>query len=183
MILNVSGRCDISFYTTWFKNRLKEGFVDVRNPFFPKMVSRIFFEDVDLFFFCSKNPAPLIEIVKTIEKPVIFHITITPYNKEIENIKDKRVVIESVKELSKLIGTENVVVRYDPIFVSKRYTIDYHIKAFKRLCSLLKGYVKTIIISFLDEYQNVKRNNKALGYKQLTKDDLKKIGINFILVF
>ena len=33
MILFASGRCDIvAFYTPWFINRLKEGFVDVRNP-------------------------------------------------------------------------------------------------------------------------------------------------------
>ena len=43
MILNVSGRTDIvAFYSEWFMKRYKEGFVDVRNPFNPKMVSRIF---------------------------------------------------------------------------------------------------------------------------------------------
>ena len=48
MILNVSGRTDIvAFYTPWFMKRLKEGFVDVRNPFNELEVSRIYFEDVD----------------------------------------------------------------------------------------------------------------------------------------
>ena len=52
MILNVSGRTDIvAFYSDWFMNRLKEGFIDVRNPFNPKLVSRINMEDVDLIFF------------------------------------------------------------------------------------------------------------------------------------
>lgn len=38
MLLNVSGRTDIvAFYTPWFINRYKEGFVDVRNPFFEKL--------------------------------------------------------------------------------------------------------------------------------------------------
>ncbi len=42
MILMVSGRTDIiAFYSTCFMNRLKEGYIDVRNPFNPKMVSRI----------------------------------------------------------------------------------------------------------------------------------------------
>ena len=60
MILNVSGRTDIvAFYMPWFMNRLKEGFVDVRNPFNPKLVSRIMMEDVDLLFFCKKNPIPI----------------------------------------------------------------------------------------------------------------------------
>ena len=52
MILNVSGRTDIvAFYTPWFINRLKEGYVDVRNPFYKKQVSRIYFIDVDLIYF------------------------------------------------------------------------------------------------------------------------------------
>ena len=48
MILNVSGRTDIvAFYTSWFMNRYHEGFFDVRNPFYKKQVSRIYFKDVD----------------------------------------------------------------------------------------------------------------------------------------
>lgn len=43
MILFVSGRTDIvAFYTPWFINRYKEGYVDVRNPFYPSLVSRIY---------------------------------------------------------------------------------------------------------------------------------------------
>ena len=61
MILNVSGRTDIvAFYSEWFINRYKEGFVDVRNPFNPKLVSRINFSDVDAILFCTKNPIPMI---------------------------------------------------------------------------------------------------------------------------
>ena len=47
MILNVSGRCDIvAFYTKWFMNRYKEGYVMVRNPFNYHLVNEIYFEDV-----------------------------------------------------------------------------------------------------------------------------------------
>ena len=60
MILNVSGRCDVvAFFTPWFMKRLEEGFVDVRNPFYEKLVSRIYFTDVDLIVFCTKNPIPI----------------------------------------------------------------------------------------------------------------------------
>ena len=49
MILNVSGRTDIvAFYTKWFMNRYKEGYVMVRNPFNYHLVNEIYFEDVDL---------------------------------------------------------------------------------------------------------------------------------------
>ena len=181
MILNVSGRTDIvAFYTEWFMNRYKEGYLDVRNPFNKKLVSRIFFSDVDLIMFCTKNPIPIIDKIKEINKPILFHITLTPYNKDIEpNVIDKTKIIEGIKKLSKIIGIDNIYVRYDPIIISDKYNIDYHIKAFSKLCSLLNGYVKRIIISFLDEYKNVKENRNILKYKTLTDNDYKLIGEYF----
>ena len=181
MILNVSGRTDIvAFYTEWFMNRYKEGYLDVRNPFNKKLVSRIFFSDVDLIMFCTKNPIPIIDKIKEINKPILFHITLTPYNKDIEpNVIDKTKIIEGIKKLSKIIGIDNIYVRYDPIIISDKYNIDYHIKAFSKLCILLNGYVKRIIISFLDEYKNVKENRNILKYKTLTDNDYKLIGEYF----
>lgn len=181
MILNVSGRTDIvAFYSKWFLNRLKEGYVDVRNPFNPNLVSRINFEDVDLILFCTKNPIPIVDKLDDIKIPYIFHITITPYKNDIEpNLPSKSDIIEAVKKISTTIGIENVYVRYDPIFISEKYSIDYHIKAFTKLCSLLKGYVKTIIVSFIDNYQNVRKNLPYLKYRSFTEEDYKLIGENF----
>mgnify|MGYP002619889637 CR=1 FL=1 len=181
MILNISGRTDIvAFYSEWLMNRLDEGFVDVRNPFYPKMVSRIMMEDVDLLFFCTKNPIPILDKLKDIHKKVYFHVTLTPYKNDIEpNVPDKSKIIESIKKLSTIIGKENIAVRYDPVFINDKYTIDYHIKAFDKVCSLLDGYVDKILISFIDEYKNVKNNISLLKYKDFTEDDYEKIGLNF----
>ena len=95
MILNVSGRTDIvAFYTNWFMNRYKEGYVYVRNPFNLKLVNKISFEDVDLIMFCTKNPIPIIDRLKEIDKPILFHITLTPYKKDIEpNVPPKGKII------------------------------------------------------------------------------------------
>ena len=50
MILYVSGRTDIvAFYSEWFLNRIKEGYVDVRNPF-----------NKSLFFFLKNFPISFI---------------------------------------------------------------------------------------------------------------------------
>lgn len=181
MILNVSGRTDIiAFYSKWFLNRLKEGYVDVRNPFNPNLVSRINIDDVDLILFCTKNPIPIIDKLDNIKIPYIFHVTITPYKNDIEpNLPSKSDIIEAVKKISTTIGIENVYVRYDPIFISEKYNIEYHIKAFTKLCSLLKGYVKTIIVSFIDNYQNVRKNLPYLKYRSFTEEDYKLIGENF----
>ena len=181
MILNVSGRTDIvAFYTDWFMNRYHEGFVDVRNPFNHNLVSRIDFSDVDAILFCTKNPIPILNKINEINKPIIFHVTLTPYKKDIEpNVPPKGEIVEAIKKLSKIIGKDNLVIRYDPIFISAKYTLDYHIKAFENLCSLLDGYVSKILISFLDDYKNVRKNKKVLNFKELEESDYKAIGENF----
>lgn len=181
MILNVSGRTDIvAFYTDWFMNRYHEGFVDVRNPFNHNLVSRIDFSDVDAILFCTKNPIPILNKINEINKPIIFHVTLTPYKKDIEpNVPPKGEIVEAIKKLSKIIGKDNLVIRYDPIFISAKYTLDYHIKAFENLCSLLDGYVSKILISFLDDYKNVRKNEKVLNFKELEESDYKAIGENF----
>ncbi|MCF0259101.1 MAG: DUF1848 family protein, partial [Erysipelotrichaceae bacterium] len=96
MIINASGRTDIcAFYSEWFMNRIKAGYFDVRNPFHETMVSRIYWENVDLVMFCTKNPLPMIPNLPKIDKPVLMDVTITPYHREIEpNVPDKKEVIE-----------------------------------------------------------------------------------------
>lgn len=181
MILNVSGRTDIvAFYSKWFMNRYREGFVDVRNPFNPKLVSRIYFENVDAILFCTKNPIPILNYLKEIDKPIIFHVTLTPYKTDIEpNVLPKGTIIEAIKKLSSIVGIDNLYVRYDPIFLNDKYNIEYHKKTFENMCRLLNGYVKQIIISFIDDYKNVRKNNNILKIKQFTDDDYKEIGLSF----
>ena len=181
MILFVSGRTDIvAFYSKWFMNRYMEGFVDVRNPFNPKLVSRIKFSNVDMIMFCTKNPLPIIPYLKEIDKPILFHVTLTSYKKDIEpNVGDKSKIIEGIKEISKIIGKDNVVVRYDPIFINSKYTMNYHKKAFKRMCELLSGYVNRVIVSFLDNYKNVQKNMGYLKPVPFTEDMYKELGEYF----
>ena len=181
MILNISGRTDVvAFYSKWLMNRYHEGYVDVRNPFHPKMVSRIFFEDVDAIMFCTKNPIPILKSLKEFTQPILFHVTLTPYQKDIEsNVPSKKLIIEAVKELSTIIGKNHLAIRYDPIFLSDKYTLDYHIRAFDRLCFLLQGYVQKIIVSFIDNYQNVRKNEKTLNFREFTEKDYQTIGTAF----
>lgn len=181
MILMVSGRCDIpAFYSNWFMNRYRDGYVMTRNPFNRKLVSKISFSNVDLIMFCSKNPTPMVKYLKEINKPIVFHITLTPYKNDVEvNVGDKKQVIESIKEISSIIGVNNTIVRYDPIFISNKYSLDYHIKVFNKLCTELDGYVNKIIVSFLDVYKNVIKNMACLKYYSLSEEIYKSIGTNF----
>lgn len=181
MILNVSGRTDvIAFYSEWFKKRYKEGFVDVRNPFNPTQVSRIQFKDVDAFVFCTKNPEPIIDFLPEIKQPFLFHVTLTGYLKDIEPyVPDKKRTIENIKKISKMIGPDRMYVRYDPIFISDKYTLDYHLKAFDKLCAELDGVVNHFIVSFIDLYVNVRKNERELGFHEFAEKEYKTIGEGF----
>ena len=181
MILNVSGRTDIvAFYSKWFMNRYQQGYVDVRNPFYPQLISRIFFEDVELIVFCTKNPWPILPYLEKITQKIIFHVTLTPYHKEIEpNVEDKKKIIEGIKKVSKIVGKENTYLRYDPIFLNEKYTVEYHIKAFTRIAEQLKNSITHVIISFLDEYKNVKTHAKELKKITPTDNDYEKLAKSF----
>ena len=181
MILNVSGRTDIiAFYSEWFKNRYRAGFVDVRNPFNYHQVSRINFSDVDAFVFCTKNPAPIVDFLPKITQPIIFHTTLTGYLYDIEPFVPKKTeVIKNIKQISSIIGAERTYVRYDPILLNDKYTVNYHLAAFDKLCQELTGTVNHFIVSFVDIYKNVEHNMSFLNLHNITEVDYQKIGEGF----
>lgn len=163
MIINTGQRTDIpAFYSEWFANRLKEGFVCVRNPYNPDQVSRYRLDPsvVDVIGFCSKNPSPLFAYMDLLKDyGQYWFVTITPYGRDIEpNVPDKHKLLEDFRFLSDLKGINAVGWRYDPIFVSNRYTSEYHLRAFEQMASALDGYTRTVVISFIDLYPKVKRN-------------------------
>ncbi len=163
MILQTGMRTDIpAFYSQWFINRIKAGYVLVRNPYNPSSVTRyeINPDVVDLIAFCTKNPAPMLKYMDVL-KPYgqYWFVTITPYGKEIEpNVPDKRQVLENFKTLSKFVGVDSIGWRYDPIFINDKYSIDFHIEIFEKMARELSGYTKTCIISFIDLYKKVIKN-------------------------
>ena len=179
MIINASGRTDVvAYYMDWFVNRWKEGYFDVRNPFNPKLVSRIFVSDVDMIVFCTKNPLPLLDTMHLFSVPIQLQVTITGYFKDIEpNVLDKKQVIECIKKLSSYLGKENVCVRYDPILLNSKYNVDYHVRAFNKLCTMLKGYVSKMIVSFVDDYKNVRNNH--LDYHEPSNEEYLKLKEEF----
>ena len=163
MIINTGMRTDIpAFYSTWLLNRIKEGFVMVRNPYYKHQVTKYSLNPnvVDCLAFCTKNPHPLISHLSELDKYKQFwFVTITPYGKDIEpNVPDKKQVIEDFKKISKHIGAKAIALRYDPILINEKFNVEIHIKAFEKLLSELKGYTEDCTISFIDLYEKVKKN-------------------------
>ena len=163
MIINTGQRTDIpAFYAPWFANRLREGFVCVRNPYNPQQVSRYRLDPsvVDIIGFCTKNPEPMFPYMDLLrDYGQYWFVTITPYGRDIEpNVPDKHHLLDVFRRLSDTVGVNAIGWRYDPIFLSERYTDDYHLRAFEQIASALDGYTKTAVISFIDLYPKVRRN-------------------------
>ena len=179
MIINTGQRTDIpAFYADWLANRLKEGFVCVRNPYYPGQVSRYRLDPsvVDCIGFCTKDPAPMFRYADLL-KPYgqYWFVTITPYGRDIEpNVKDKNQLIEDFRFLSRTAGINSVGWRFDPIFISDKYTAEYQLYAFGRIAAELEGYTKTAVISFIDLYPKVKRNFPEA--REVTKEQRLMLG-------
>ena len=178
MILSVSRRTDIpNYYSDWFIARIKEGFLYVRNPMNAHQVSKIDLspELIDCIVFWTKNPANMIEKLEDLQNYMYyFQFTLTGYGKDVEpNLPNKREeLIPTFKRLSEKIGKERVIWRYDPIMVSKRYTINYHLKAFEEIASSLADYTENVVISFVDLYSKTQRNTKELDIRQITNEEM-----------
>ncbi len=182
MILSASRRCDIpAFFGKWFLNRLKEGFVCVRNPYNHTSVSKIFLapQTVDCIVFWTKNAAPFLQFLPQIDELgycYYFQFTVTPYGSEIEkNVDDKRRILQTFRTLSDKIGKERVIWRYDPILLTDIISADWHFEKFHAMCKKLQGYTETVVISFLDEYQKLDKTK----FRSPNEEEMLEIGRAF----
>ena len=184
MLIFASGRTDIpAFYSEWFMNRIRDGFVDVRNPYYGEQVARYRLtpDVIDCLVFCTKNPSPMIrhlEELKSKKFGLYFFVTITPYEKDVEpNVPEKEQVMDSFIEMSKILGKERVCWRYDPIFIDEKYSVSFHIKSFRKMAEKLKGANERCIISFIDLYQKTKKNFPEA--KNVSEEDQKFLAQSF----
>ena len=183
MIIQTGMRTDIpAFYSEWFINRIKEGYVLVRNPYNPVQVTRYSLSPdvVDLISFCTKNPAPMLGKMEYLDPyGQYWFVTITPYGKDIEpNVPDKLKVMESFKILSDRVGADSIGWRYDPILVDSVHTVEWHIQKFEEMAKTLCSYTGTCVISFIDIYKKVVKNFPEAG--AVSSKDKLAIGKAFI---
>ena len=103
-----------------------------------------------------------------------FEFTLTGFGKDIErNVPHKKTdMIPIFQELSRKIGKEKVIWRYDPILFTDRYTPEYHLKAFEQIARELRGYTLKCVLSFVDTYAKNQRSMKALNAYSLPEKEL-----------
>ena len=187
MILSVSRRTDIpAFYSDWFFNRVREGFVYVRNPMNIHQVSRITLSPdvIDCIVFWSKNPRPMLSRLDELQPYMYyFQFTINPYDMELEqNVPTKNGIIETFKSLSDKIGPERVIWRYDPIILTDSISMSYHVKYFEELAKRLYGYTNTCVISFLDLYKKTERNLRNTSARELNANEMLDLARSLALI-
>ena len=181
MIISASRRTDIpAFYSKWFMNRIKEGYVMVRNPINKKLVTKVSLNPnlIECIIFWTKNAKPMFQYLDYLSKKYMYYFqyTLNAYGNDLEkNVESLENRINTFKELSRKIGSDRVIWRYDPIVITTKYTINWHIEIFEKLCHELNKYTKTCVFSFVDIYEkNIKQLSSHALYK-MNEDDMMKL--------
>ena len=187
MILSVSRRTDIpAFYSEWFFNRMKEGFVYVRNPMNIHQVSKILLSPdvIDCIVFWSKNPGPMLSRLDELKDYMYyFQFTVNPYDKGLElGVPRKKVIINTFKELSEKIGPKRVIWRYDPILLTDSMGIDYHVRYFEEIAKRLAGFTDTCVISFVDLYKKTQRNLQDTSAREPSLEEMADLATKLFFI-
>lgn len=159
MIINISGRTDIiNYYSDWMFRRFQEGYVLSRNSLFTNSVRRYELtpDKIDCIIFGSKNYSPVLDRIHEITERfnTYFYYTITAYDRDIEpGVPDIDTSIKTFLALSNIVGTKRMAWRYDPILLTKSYTIERHIETFGYIASHLSGHFDRCIFSFVEMYK------------------------------
>jgi len=167
-VISASRRTDIpAFYSEWFMNRIRDGYVRWMNPF-SKAVYQVSLrpEDVSAIVFWSKNYLPLLPYLDELDAGgyrMVFHFTITGLPRVFEpRVPDVAKLVECARILSHRYGNESVLWRYDPVLISSVSDPQYHVGRFRDMCSRLEGAVKSCYFSFAIYYGKVLRNAEKL---------------------
>lgn len=163
MIISASRRTDIpAFYSDWLINRIREGFVLVRNPMNAHSISKVSLapDVVDAIVLWTKNPVNILPHLHHFESYLYyFQFTITPYDHVFEaGTANKKRLIDVFRRLSEIIGPRRTIWRYDPIILTDDFDIEFHRKEFNWMAEALEGYTSRCVISFLDLYKKTERN-------------------------
>lgn len=165
VIISASRSTDIpAFYAKWFFNRLAKGYCVWYNPF-NQQPMYISFKKCRVVVFWTKNPEPIIPYLPELDKRGIhyyFQVTLNDYEQEgfEPNVPSVTKRVEIFKKLSKLIGKERVIWRFDPLIVTPHLTPRILLTRIWHIGNELKDYTDKLVFSFVDvkAYRKVQNN-------------------------
>lgn len=170
VIVSASRSTDIpAFYGVWFMDRLKEGYVRWKSPFGGRPVF-VSFTRTRLFVFWSKNPAPFIPCLDTLDRlgyGYYFLYTLNDYEAERmeQNVPPLDERIETFITLSRRLGPGKVVWRFDPLILTETIAVSELLDRVERIGNRIAPFTKRMVFSFVDieKYTKVRRNLDAAG--------------------
>lgn len=187
MIISASRRTDIPcFFGDWFIKRIKAGYTLVHNPLNIHQILKVPLtkDIVDCIVFWTKNPSDKfiksLPILDEMGYKYYFLFTITSYAQDIEmGLPKKTLIIKKFKALSKLLGCERVIWRYDPILITNEYNLEYHKKYFEVIAKALCGTTNKCIISFMDVYKSINKRLKQNNISVPNSEQIIKLAESF----
>jgi DNA repair photolyase len=186
IIISASRSTDIpAFYSDWFIQRIKEGYVKWKNPFngVPLYVS---FNKARLIVFWSKNPKPMLKQLDYLDdriKNYYFQYTLNDYDIEkLEpNVPNVQSRIETFLKLSERIGKGKVIWRFDPLILTDKIGIDELLKKAENIGNQLKNHTEKMVFSFADIklYKKVQNNlrNNAVNYQEFNENRMNEFAL------
>ena len=70
--------------------------------------------------------------------------------------------IQTLKKLSAIVGKKRVAWRYDPVFLTEKYTITAHLETFEKMAKEIAPFVDRCIFSFVEMYKKLEINMPEL---------------------
>lgn len=169
VVISASRRTDIpAFYAQWFMNRIRAGFCNVPNPVNPKTVSRVSLapEDVLVIVFWTRNPKPLMSHLHELDQrgyKYYFNYTVMKNPRSIDpKSPPLDAAIKTFQELSEQIGPDRVIWRYDPIVLSNKTDVAFHLEAYQEIALRIGDATSRSVISIVDSYRKIAERMKAL---------------------
>lgn len=162
-VISASRRSDVpAYHTPWLIKRLREGHVDVRNPF-NGTVRRVDLrpEAVLALQLWTRDPRPLLPHLDELTRrghPLLFHVTLTGYPAYLEpGAPPRDAVVAALGELRARLGPDAVVWRYDPVILADGLEPEGHLERIAGLAEQLAGITDECITSWVDRYRKTER--------------------------
>lgn len=178
VIISASRSTDIpAFYAKWFFNRLAKGYCTWINPF-NQQKQYISFSKCKVVVFWTKNPEPIIPYLHILDEMGIhyyFQVTLNDYVREgLEpNLPSVEKRIETFKKLSRIVGSDRIIWRFDPILLCQEIAPRSILSKIWHIGNELKGYTNKLVFSFVDiiAYRKV-QNNLVKETSLFTKENV-----------
>ena len=183
LIISASRSTDIpACFPAWFMEQLEKGYCRRTNPFNGKSYY-VSFENVRVIAFWSKNPGPLLPRLEEIRNAGIdffFQLTVNDYEPEgwEPSLPPLGERIATVAELSKRIGRERLLWRFDPLIITDTLPPRKLLDRIEKTGDRIAPFVSRLTVSFLTPYRSVMRRLKSsgIGWRETSDDIVRETG-------